>query len=397
MRAAGDPGGADEQDATGRPSRRRRRRHDGGREARRQQRDRGGHRAPPADRPAAGGERVGADEDGGRRRQVAASAPARRRRATASAAARDRVRGGTSPSAAPSAAAATARERALAHDGGAGGPEEGRQRADQDVGADRARHVTRRPRRAAGRSPRRGRRGCGRRACRGAAARARGRGSSAAPTSPRRPAGPATRISSASSPKRTPTSTPGASSSALEQVLDDPVGRQLDAGGQHARAALDGQARVVALVAQDERRAGDVSVGGGEVGASSSRRTPTISRISSSVARLAVLDLRERRRGGRAVAGDRGAGVGQPRQLAQAARQQLVELAREARAVGRHLEPSALVARRAQLLGAVLQLAHHARCGRRRRARAPKATIVSGTSSDDRRRSRSRRRRPCRR
>ena len=38
-----------------------------------------------------------------------------------------------------------------------------------------------------------------------------------------------------------------------QQVLDDPVGRQLHAGGQHARAALDGQARGVALVAQDER------------------------------------------------------------------------------------------------------------------------------------------------
>src|SRR5436309_2675440 len=38
-----------------------------------------------------------------------------------------------------------------------------------------------------------------------------------------------------------------------QQVLDDPVGRQLDARGEHARAALDDKARGVALIAQDER------------------------------------------------------------------------------------------------------------------------------------------------
>ena len=139
-RAAGDPGGADEQDGRHEPAVRVVG-PDGGPEARRQQRDRGGHR-DRRHRPAAGGEGVGADEDGGRRRQVAGRHERGRR-------GHGQRRGGHRvPAVEPQRGAerrgGDAREWALP-DGGAGGPEEGRQRADQDVDASRAGHVTRRP------------------------------------------------------------------------------------------------------------------------------------------------------------------------------------------------------------------------------------------------------------
>ena len=168
---------------------------------------------------------------------------------------------------------------------------------------------------------------------------------------------------------------------------------KLDAGREHARAALDGQARGVALVAQDERpQRRERRLG--EVGASSSRRTPTISRISSSVARLASRSARgspwrprrrRRARGRRRPAGSARPGGGQQR----------IELAREAGAIGGHLEAGALVARGAQLLGALLELADHARCGRRRRVPARRRRESAARAARPRR-TRSRRRRPCR-
>ena len=185
-------------------------------------------------------------------------------------------------------------------------------------------------------------------------------------------------------------STPGASSRASQQLLDDAVGRQLDGGGQHPRVALDGQPRVAPL-ARTSSASRCVSVGCGAVGASeaSSRRTPTTARISSSVRRLSR-SMSASVAVAPAASPVAGAVVGHARQLAEAALEQLVELARQARPVGRDLQPRALVARLAQLGRARLELARHpparaddpADAPHAPRSRPMKKAVVTGSKLD---------------
>jgi hypothetical protein len=140
-RAPGDPGGADDQDRRDDPAAGGVR-HDRGGEDRRQQRDRRGGRCRPAE-PAAGGERIGAHEDCRRHGHVSArheggSRDDRHSRGGHRMLAIEPERGAERGSRDP-------RGGALAREGGAGGPEEGRQCADQRVDVDRSPHVTRWP------------------------------------------------------------------------------------------------------------------------------------------------------------------------------------------------------------------------------------------------------------
>ena len=190
---------------------------------------------------------------------------------------------------------------------------------------------------------------------------------------PRRRSGPATASSSASSAKRTPTSTSGASCERVEQVLHHPVGRQLDARRQRARVALDGEPRARRPSRAPAAPSSWVSVGWPAISAAvrrrAARRPPRAS--PRACCRLSV-SISRQRGGGRLGVG-RVAAVGELGQLAEAALEQVVELARQPRAVGRR--PPAGRARRGRRAARAVRLCELAtRCARAsaRAARRPR-------------------------
>ena len=140
----------------------------------------------------------------------------------------------------------------------------------------------------------------------------------------------------------------------VEEVLDDPVGRELHAGGQRARAAVDRQARLGALRPQQhrlevrERRLRRDGVGLVGAAQDADHRAHLLERPPA-----ALLDVQQGRRGLRALL--RRAALGERRQLAQSALQQLVEIGRQARAVHRDLHARPVVARLAQGDGLLLE------------------------------------------
>jgi hypothetical protein len=144
----------------------------------------------------------------------------------------------------------------------------------------------------------------------------------------------------------------------LQQLLDDPVGRQLDAGRQRLWVALDLQARARALRAHEQR----LQVR--ERGLGRHRRIAVVvAQHADDRAHLVerapalLLDLGQRGSGGPGIRGLRAA-LGQLGERAESALEQLVELGGQARALGGDLQPAAFIARMAQLTGARLELAH---------------------------------------
>ena len=128
-----------------------------------------------------------------------------------------------------------------------------------------------------------------------------------------------------------------------------------------------------------------MSVGWGAVGrvAPSSRSTPTTARISSSVRAALALDLGERRRGAPASLGRAPASASRPSSPRRRCSSSSSS-AESAGAVGRDLEPRALVARRAQLAPCAPRSSlDHARRASARRGRCPRPPTVSGTDEDD--------------
>ncbi len=169
----------------------------------------------------------------------------------------------------------------------------------------------------------------------------------------------------------------------VEQVLDDPVGRQLDPG-RAARAGCPRRvSRAPAPLARTSSASRWVSVGCGAVGAAASSLAQHADDRAHLLERAAALalDVGERRRGGVGVRSAR-AGVRQrapssPRRRCSSSSSSR----RQPRPVGRDLEAGALVARRAQLGGARPQLRRP--CGRAsaRRGPMPQTAAVSGTNS----------------